>query len=280
MNYTNFIDAPIGFPVESDSTFGFMQSDYQSAIKGLAAIVGSNRLIVSGCEDDGIDVEDGWIWIDGDLVKFQGGAKEEFIIIESTVVQKANQNGQLYDRYTTKVAKFGTGAGQLAYSIFDRVTSLENLLSAIKHVARGSLFEGQDWVILDGLKPNEDNTEILGGMAIHKGNLVIAEGYEFGVGSENNPRYLMPDGKWSLDYNDNYLEFTPYTTQRSENLRRKYESRRGTIYWFVSTQFPALFFDGTGLGKYEWDGWAKANGENQTFDLSSAVPGLTAIQRL
>jgi hypothetical protein len=40
MNYTDFFAAPNGFPLESDATLGFMQTDYQSAITGLAKLAG------------------------------------------------------------------------------------------------------------------------------------------------------------------------------------------------------------------------------------------------
>jgi hypothetical protein len=40
------------------------------------------------------------------------------------------------------------------------------------------------------------------------------------------------------------------------------------------------FFPGTGLGIGEWAGWALCNGNNSTLNLSSAISGVSFIQRM
>lgn len=280
MNYVDFFNAPDGFPLEADATLGFMQTDYQQAINGIAAIAGENLLVLSGCEESGNTVANGYMWLNGDLVRFVGGEKAEFIIIQETVVQKANQNAVLYDRYTTKVAQFGTGPGQITYSSILRLLSLRDIALALRNIARGSYHTGgNNWVILSGLGINNDQTGLNSGTALYNGQLVFASSLEL-LPSEGNPRYLTPSGTWTATEDSTYLKFAPFSDSRSEALRRKWESPKGTIMWSIDNQVQSIMFDGTGLGKYEWDGWALANGNNATDDLTGAISGLTAIQRI
>lgn len=120
MNRADFTTAPDGFPLESDATLGFMQDNYQDAIRALAQITGDDLIIVSGCIESGSVMSPGWILVDGDLVFFEGGSISTYFVITETVTQKANQNGTLVDRYFVKKAMFGTGAGQIAYNTLKR----------------------------------------------------------------------------------------------------------------------------------------------------------------
>jgi hypothetical protein len=133
---------------------------------------------------------------------------------------------------------------------------------------------------LYGLVPDEFNSSILGGVALYNGQIVLADGYDFGAGSENSPRYLTPQGEIVTTSDSSYLKLVPWTNRRTEHLVRNKAARAGQVIWHLTAGLSSGFFDVTGLGKYEFDGWAKANGQNGTTDLSNAIAGLTAIQKI
>lgn len=121
MNYADFDNQPNGFPLESDATLGFLQRNFQEALEnGLAKILGSGSWILDGVVVTGGVASDGWVYHNGEILFFQGGSVSTNFIIDETVVQKANEDATLVDRYFSRVCRFGTGAGQTAFANLKR----------------------------------------------------------------------------------------------------------------------------------------------------------------
>lgn len=264
MNYADLVTAPNGFPLEADATLGFMQSDYQSAIRGIAAAFAGNGVIVSGMVEAGTVVSDGWIYIGDDLVRFQGGTKTANFYIEQVKVQKANQSGTLYDRYTTKTAKFGSGRGAVAYSSLIRLESVFGLQSRLIDA-----LTPEPNVVLSGCLVSAVNTGastlgISAGTAIINRRFVVTSGYTGGY-----PAYLTETGQWVNTAPANFIRFDPHCSQRLADVQRRAGAATGEIKMMAVLSDR---FDNTGLGKWEQTGWAVCNGANGTADLRSRFP--------
>lgn len=128
MNYADFDTQPNGFPLESDATLGFVQRNFQEALEnGLAKILGPGSWILDGVVVTGGVASDGWVYHNGEILFFQGGSVSANFIIDENVVQKANEDSTLIDRYFTRFCRFGTGAGQTAFDSLKRWNGVANL---------------------------------------------------------------------------------------------------------------------------------------------------------
>lgn len=264
MNNADFNTQPNGFPLESDATLGFMQTDYQSAIRGLGAYFG-DLVIISGMVETGANVSSGWIMVGGDLVFFQGGAKQATFVITTTSVSKANQNGTLVARYFTKKAQFGTGSGQYNYSALQRLEGIQTLQNRLLDLV---LFEPE--VILAGCAVSSVNTgastlQIAAGVAVINRKFINVPAYTGGY-----PIYLKEDGTWANTAPvSNFIAFNPYTSQRLADVVARSTTPTGDLKMRVALSDR---FDSTGLGRWEMKGYAICNGANGTVDLRSRFP--------
>lgn len=117
-------------------TFEFLQEAYMSLnilgkIIGTENISAGNGYILSGIHDttaasgdisgSGASYSDGYIYINGEVVKFQGGTSTSNIILETSSPSLGTPHDS---RYTEKVYKFGTGAGSIAFSSLKRIPKL------------------------------------------------------------------------------------------------------------------------------------------------------------
>lgn len=261
MNFIDLTTQPNGFPLESDSTLAFMQTDYQNAIKGLVGAIGANYVIVSGMIETGANVSAGWVYIDGDLVFFNAGVKSTTFILVDTWVQKANQNGTMLNRYKTKVAQFGSGSGSVAYSSLQRIETLQALRERVVDL---TAFEPN--VIVSGLLVTSVNTGA-STLAISAG--VVAIGRKFvnaPAYTGSYPVYIKQDGTWvnTLPSGSDWVKFDPYTSQRLADVFSRATSPVGDVRLRAALSTD---FDSAGLGKWSMAGWAICNGANGTFDM-------------
>lgn len=117
MNTINF-DQTGGFPLETE-TLKKMQEAYGS-LQQLGALAG-NAAIISGCSVSGSTTSDGFIFYQGELIRFVGGITQSKIIIQETTEDAEYEDGELKPTYNTRVAKFGTGTGQIEWNLFKRM---------------------------------------------------------------------------------------------------------------------------------------------------------------
>ena len=127
MNYADFDTQPNGFPLESDATLGFVQRNLSTAIETLAKVLGPGSWILDGVVVSGGTCTDGYIFHNNEILKFIGGSVSTNFIIDETVVQKANEDSTLVDRYFTREARFGTGAGEVTFSTLKRYKDTQTL---------------------------------------------------------------------------------------------------------------------------------------------------------
>lgn len=262
MNYTDFFTQPNGFPLESDATLGFMQSDYQTAINGLGNYLGNDKVIVSGLVHAGANASDGWIMLGGELIFFQGGVRQATFVVTEVWVQKANENGALVNRYKTKKAQFGTGSVQYNYADLQRLEGIQALQNRILDAV---LFEPE--IALSGLVVSSVNVglstlAISAGVAVINRTFVTAPAF-----AGTYPVYLKLDGTWTntLPASD-FIKFDPYTSQKLADVIGRVSAPTGDVRMRATM---SASFDGTGLGKWELKGWALCNGANGTIDLRS-----------
>ena len=272
MDAINFSN-PNGFPLEADATLGFMQNNYVTSSRGLAAAFG-DYTIVSGLEPNGSAVTDGWLYIGGDLVFFQGGAVVSTFYIETTVVPKANENGVLYDRYYTKRAKFGTHPTLPNYT-FSSLKRITNQLLFQAAMVQALRLENE--VIITGcvVSVNQITTlfSVTEGLVILDGKLVATPS----LSDAPLTQYLVIDptsanaAKWVSSLpSDPHIAFSSGgTSQYYVDIIKRKSAYFGEIR-MVATK--SSDFDATGLGLFSMRGWAICNGSNGTYNMSGRMP--------
>lgn len=116
-----------GFPLTQD-VLAYMQSSYRDALTGLARVCG-NKVIVSGMQDNGLNVTDGWILHDGELLPFAGGPKQNTYIIIDDNKQVTFEDGVSRTALFNRYARFGSGG--FPYSELVRLDSLTALKDSV-----------------------------------------------------------------------------------------------------------------------------------------------------
>jgi hypothetical protein len=86
-----------------------------------------------------------------------------------------------------------------------------------------------------------------------------------------NPAVIETSTTTSLTIpTDSYIVFDPYTSQRYSDVLSRYSTKKGQIIEVALFDITSKF-DGTGLGKWEWYGYALCNGNNGTPNLNGRV---------
>jgi hypothetical protein len=254
---------PNGFPLEADATLGFMQSDYQDAIKGMAGFFGDNT-IVSGLQITGGSVSEGWILVDGELIFFPAGTYQPTFYIKQDVVSKANQNGALIDRYFTKTARWGTSSlyPQYSFAQLQRLQDYQRFqraFSGIIGIESTVIISGCEVTVTGG------DVAITAGMLYVNGEVFLSPA----LASPAFPVYLKQEGSnmnWvSVEpVSGVFVAFDPYTSQHYKDVLSRHTALVDEIRTVVALSDR---FDNTGLGKWNMLGWAVCNGANGTTNM-------------
>lgn len=109
-----------GFPM-TQYTLEFMQQSYRDALAALSRLVG-NSVIVSGMEETGSTVADGWISYNGELLPFIGGARQSTWIVEEVAEGRLFADQVTRDVYVTRRARFASGG--VPYTNLQRIDTL------------------------------------------------------------------------------------------------------------------------------------------------------------
>lgn len=283
MNYIDFDTNPAGFPLESDATLGRMQRNMLDVLNGLVKALYSTPfgfpVIVSGCEISGSSMADGWVLhTDGELYFFEGGTIQSTAIIVENVVTKANQDGTIVNRYFERKMTFGSGPGSFIPPLpgFQLVSHIGQNIARLASAGAGA----DGWVILSGLEAVSGGSGgIQAGVAIYRSNTLLVNSYNSPV-SDVSPRWLGTDGLWYGSNPGNGLQFNPYTNVYLDTYHRKMNCPIGTIQWVKNGSSVLTNYFNSGIGHSKWQGFYIANGSNGTIDLSGAISGVTAIQRI
>lgn len=103
----------------------FMQQSYREALTALGNLCG-NKTILYGVEVTGSSVSDGWIAVNGELIKFVGGTLGATVIISETSVPFTFADNTVHDVQFTKTATTGVG-GSFPFTDLVPLLSLQNI---------------------------------------------------------------------------------------------------------------------------------------------------------
>lgn len=116
MNKLNF-NQSVGFPIETE-ILDEMQNAW-SLLNYLGALAG-NFTIISGIDINNGNATNGFVYINGEVLNFVGGAVSTDVIINETITslefEDGNENPVVYIRYAT----FGIGATSFPWTNFKR----------------------------------------------------------------------------------------------------------------------------------------------------------------
>ncbi len=288
-NKIDFNALPAGFPLESDAILGQLQSNLQGVDLALGQMVGLPpngwAYVISGCVVSAGTMTDGWILLNNggtyEVLFFEGGTVGSLYVISQTAVQKANEDGTLVDRIITRKCTFGSGVGAFQFQdVYKPATGFDAAKAlAIIGKAQG---DWANWVLLSGFDAVSGGAGGIGeGIALYNGKLVTAAAYTSAV-SSGSPVYLQSDGTWTTGTPVGVaVTFNPYSDKHLRCFYRKRLHPIGSLLPMKSAVAElTTFFPGTGDGIGEWLGWALANGNNSTLNLSSAISGVSFIQRM
>ena len=106
-----------------------------SIVEGVARMAG-NKAIISGCVETnaGAVISDGIVMINGELLEFKGGAKQNTVIIREIITQKKFENGEMKDVIIDRFATFGFSQDSLPWTDFKRIPALNTLEGKFKTI--------------------------------------------------------------------------------------------------------------------------------------------------
>lgn len=115
------LDNTGGLPFDQN-ILDFMQNAYHS-LQQLGHLAG-NLTILSGCQTVGNSVTDGYVFIEGEVLRFQGGANSGRVIIKEEARTLPFEDGQNKPVEITRYATFGNGTPFYNWADFQRITPI------------------------------------------------------------------------------------------------------------------------------------------------------------
>lgn len=124
-----------GVPLTNDLMAEIMNS---IQIFNVLGEIGGNLTILTGCVVTGNTVSSGVVYINGDILPFEGGYISDSVIVEETTTDKIFEDLQPKSLIYKKVAKFGIGNPQYAWSDFVNVDDLRTIMQKLNSKASQS----------------------------------------------------------------------------------------------------------------------------------------------
>jgi hypothetical protein len=265
MKRIDFLTNPSGFRVHADKVFHYMQQTYLEGMKALANLAGPN-CIVSGCIVSGQAVGPGWLHLNGELVRFVGGSLATSVRIQITeaAISAQNANRQEVDRYFDRTATLSV-SGTIEFTTLRRAG---DLLSLQQRAA--SLVNFEPAVIVSGCTVSGVTGNTSGSLRISSGTYVLGGAfYDAPAYAGAYPVYYSPAGYTTRDPGGVRVAFNPHTSQRAADVIGRAISKVGELkdIAVLSDRFDQV----TGLGRWEWKGWAVCDGQAGRLDLAGRV---------
>ena len=115
-----------GYPFDV-AFLAFMQNAY-NLFNHFGHLAG-NKVIISGCEEVGNTITSGTVYINGELLPFEGGAKDDTVWIREDTTQVTFQDGFSRTLETVRTVVFGRSTPDKTFNWedFQRVTNLQDL---------------------------------------------------------------------------------------------------------------------------------------------------------
>jgi microcystin-dependent protein len=192
MNKINFT-AKDNFPLSTETMEMMQQMIRLSA--GMALLGGSNY-ILSGCVDDGTNVSDGIIVINGEMLRFEAGKKKAKITIHQTSDKLTAFGVEYPEAYVYRTAKF-SDTGEYNWSDFARILTnqqLENKVSALTAESIGFI---KMWAGRIDRKPDDH--------MLCNGDVLSTKDYKelaYSLGKDTEQNFALPDlrGRFIVGY--------------------------------------------------------------------------------
>ncbi|MDB0603288.1 hypothetical protein PL373_19580 [Tenacibaculum maritimum] len=130
MNYIDFQQNG-GFPLETN-TLTEMQKAWQ--IFNAFGFLAGDKTIISGCEVIGNQITNGFIYLDGELLEFRGGIKQNSVVIIQEETKATFEDKTEKPVYFTRYATFGVSGNSIPWSDFKHIDNLIVLSSQVKEL--------------------------------------------------------------------------------------------------------------------------------------------------
>lgn len=137
MNIMNF-NLSVGFPFETQ-TLDEMQKCWE-ILNAFGDIV-APLAIIKGCVVTGLNVSDGFVYINGELLKFVGGAAQATVVIVETPETGEFEDGSEQVILKRRYATFGAGTTQYNWADFKRPMTTAELTEVLPSLAPTSSLE-------------------------------------------------------------------------------------------------------------------------------------------
>lgn len=120
------------FPLSSE-TLDFLQQ--MAKLTAKLASMGGVSYILEGCAVAGANAAAGTVVINGEILPFVGGPIETYVVVEETT-RHVTAEGQVYEEiYISRVCRFGTGVGQVAWADLRTVPDLFTVAEALDTIS-------------------------------------------------------------------------------------------------------------------------------------------------
>lgn len=136
-----------GFPLTTN-TLDFLQSSLL-LMQNFGEIAG-NLAIISGCVVNGTQVTSGTVYINGEILHFEGGTIGTNVIIKENTIEKQFEDGTAKPVEIYRQAMFGNGSTTYAWNNFTRLKPLKALQRAVTPVGLISMWSGSTEAIPEG----------------------------------------------------------------------------------------------------------------------------------
>ncbi|TAG31872.1 MAG: hypothetical protein EAZ35_02150 [Sphingobacteriia bacterium] len=131
--YKRFLtNEPAGFPLELDKFLKWQQESYSNPIDALAAMVGNMGIITGMLPAGNNTITSGWIFLNGEILFFEGGSVDVNFYIAETKETLVYQGGVIKEVLITKKCLFGVSDVQYAYANLKRPGTLISLVVRIE----------------------------------------------------------------------------------------------------------------------------------------------------
>ncbi|MBE7687420.1 phage baseplate protein [Tenacibaculum finnmarkense] len=132
MNYLDFQQNG-GFPLETN-TLTEMQKAWQ--IFNAFGFLAGDKTIISGCEISGNQITNGFIYLEGELLEFRGGIKQNSVVIIQEETKATFEDKTEKPVYFTRYATFGVSGNSIPWSDFKHIDNLIVLSKKVKELKK------------------------------------------------------------------------------------------------------------------------------------------------
>ncbi|MBE7671606.1 hypothetical protein F7647_10520 [Tenacibaculum piscium] len=122
-----------GFPLETN-TLTEMQKAWQ--IFNAFGFLAGDKTIISGCEVIGNQITNGFIYLDGELLEFRGGIKQNTVVIIQEETKVTFEDKTKKPVYFTRYVTFGVSGNSIPWSNFKHIDNLIVLSNQVKKLEK------------------------------------------------------------------------------------------------------------------------------------------------